>query len=108
MKFIQGLELCESFFREAAQPVLRKEFPDLNYSAGLLGYGSDVLGYDDQVSSDHMWGPPSGADSGRDGIPAYFCLLFSGFCEGISGDRESGACDRVGLAGLFRTPAAGL
>lgn len=57
MKFIQGLELCESFFREAAQPVLRKEFPDLNYSAGLLGYGSDVLGYDDQVSSDHMWGP---------------------------------------------------
>ncbi len=56
-KFIPGRELCERFFHTCAQPILEKEFPSLCYSAGLLGYGSDVLGYDDAVSTDHMWGP---------------------------------------------------
>ncbi len=56
-EFIKGLELCEKFFNECAKPVIDKYFPDLQYSAGLIGYGSDVLGYDDKVSRDHMWGP---------------------------------------------------
>lgn len=56
-EFIKGLELCEGFFQEQARPILDKEFPNLHYAAGLLGYGSDVLGYDDAVSADHMWGP---------------------------------------------------
>ncbi len=55
--FIKGLELCEGFFNECAKPIIDKYFPDLQYSAGLIGYGSDVLGYDDEVSRDHMWGP---------------------------------------------------
>lgn len=57
IKFIKGLELCEGFFNECAKPIIDKYFPDLQYSAGLIGYGSDVLGYDDEVSRDHMWGP---------------------------------------------------
>lgn len=56
-EFIKGLELCERFFKECAKPILDKYFPDLQYSAGLIGYGSDVLGYDDEISRDHMWGP---------------------------------------------------
>ena len=55
--FIPGRELCRGFFAEAAQPILAAQFPGLIYTAGLLGYGSDVLGYDDNVSTDHMWGP---------------------------------------------------
>jgi hypothetical protein len=55
--FIKGLDLCESFFHELALPIIDKYFPRLKISAGLLGYGSDVLGYDDNVSVDHMWGP---------------------------------------------------
>ncbi|MBQ4043484.1 MAG: hypothetical protein IJD06_05750 [Clostridia bacterium] len=56
-EFIPGKELSRGFFAEAAQPLLQRFFPDLLYSAGLLGYGSDVLGYDDAMSADHMWGP---------------------------------------------------
>lgn len=56
-KFVSGHILCEGFFNDAARPVLDKHFPDLKYTAGLLGYGSDVIGYDDCVSTDHMWGP---------------------------------------------------
>lgn len=56
-EFIKGLTLCRNFYNEAAKPILDKYFPDLEYSAALIGYGSDVLGYDDPVSRDHMWGP---------------------------------------------------
>ena len=55
--FIKGKELCRGFFEQVAKPTLDRRFPGLVYSAGLLGYGSDVLGYDDVVSTDHMWGP---------------------------------------------------
>lgn len=57
MGFIKGLALCEGFFFEIAKPVLDEHFTGMKYSAGLVGYGSDVLGYDDEVSTDHMWGP---------------------------------------------------
>ena len=56
-EFIKGLELCERFFGEAVKPLLADQFPSLQYSAGLIGYNSDVLGFDDEVSTAHMWGP---------------------------------------------------
>lgn len=56
-EFIKGLDLCESFFNECALDIIKTNYPDLKFTAGLLGYGSDVLGYDDSVSTDHMWGP---------------------------------------------------
>ena len=54
---VKGLDLSESFFNECALPLLQKHYPDLRYSAGLIGWGSDVLGYDDAISTDHNWGP---------------------------------------------------
>jgi hypothetical protein len=55
--FIKGLELSELFYREAVKPILAKHFPDLTYSAALLGSGSDVLSFDTPQSMDHDWGP---------------------------------------------------
>ena len=56
-EFIQGLELSRRFFCEVVRPILSERYPRLRYSAGLIGSGSEVLGYDDVVSSDHNWGP---------------------------------------------------
>lgn len=56
-KFIPGLKLSHQFYEEAVRPILDRNFPDLKYSAGLLGWGSEVLGYDTPISRDHHWGP---------------------------------------------------
>ena len=55
--FVPGLKLSELFYTEAAKPILETLFPQIPHSAGLLGWGSEVLGYDDIQSSDHHWGP---------------------------------------------------
>ncbi|MDE1868844.1 MAG: DUF4037 domain-containing protein [Candidatus Micrarchaeota archaeon] len=57
VRFVKGLKLNELFYRQAVRPILRSEFPNLKYAAALIGYGSDVLGYDDKLSMTHMWGP---------------------------------------------------
>ncbi|MCL1857802.1 MAG: DUF4037 domain-containing protein [Oscillospiraceae bacterium] len=56
-KFIKNTDLCESFFNECCLPVLRQNYPNLKVSAGMMTAGSQVLGYDDIVSTDHGWGP---------------------------------------------------
>src|SRR6516162_8226265 len=56
-EFIPGLQLSELFYREAVKPILGAEFPQLAYSAALIGSGSEVLGYDTPQSMDHNWVP---------------------------------------------------
>ena len=56
-EFIKGLTLGELFYEEAARPLLETHFPSLPYSAAMLGWSSEVLGYDDEESRDHNWGP---------------------------------------------------
>ena len=55
--FIPGLQLSRLFFDEAVRPIIRRTVPDLKYAAALIGSGSEVLGFDDEMSSDHHWGP---------------------------------------------------
>jgi hypothetical protein len=55
--FIPGLTLNRRFYWEVVRPLLDKHMPGLRHSAGLAGYGSDVLGYDTPMSTDHNWGP---------------------------------------------------
>ncbi len=55
--FIPGLQLAEHFWREVVAPLLAREFPELRYSAALIGPGSEVLGFDTALSTDHDWGP---------------------------------------------------
>ncbi len=55
--FVPGLELAASFFHEAVGPIIDSHYPDLRYSAALIGCGSEVFGYDTEMSTDHHWGP---------------------------------------------------
>ncbi len=55
--FINGLTLNQLFYEEIVVPILRSRFSDLRYSAALIGWGSEVLSYDDIQSTDHNWGP---------------------------------------------------
>jgi hypothetical protein len=57
MSFIPGSTLCGQFYWEIARPILDAHYPGLPHTAALAGSGSDVLGFDDETSSDHDWGP---------------------------------------------------
>ncbi len=56
-EFVPGLELAESLYVEGVRPVLEADFPGVAHEAALIGPGSEVLGFDDQTSTDHHWGP---------------------------------------------------
>lgn len=56
-KFIKGMQLSEMFFNEIVKEIIDTNFSDLKYSAGLIGSGSEVLGFDTERSTDHHWGP---------------------------------------------------
>lgn len=55
--FIPGLELSGRFYVECVAPLLDEHFPGLAHSAALIGPGSEVLGFDTALSTDHHWGP---------------------------------------------------
>ena len=55
--FIAGLELGRRFYAEAVRPLLDIYFAEMPHAAGLIGNGSEVLGFDTAMSTDHDWGP---------------------------------------------------
>ena len=56
---MNGLELSRAFYEQYGAPMLREQFPEAEglIAAGLLGSGSECLGYDDEISQDHDFEP---------------------------------------------------
>lgn len=54
-----GVELSRQFYIDCANPILSKRFDFFSkqHSAALFGHGSESLGFDDQMSQDHDFGP---------------------------------------------------
>ena len=52
-EFRPGIEFNAAFYDEVVGPVLRP----WRHSAALLGWGSEILGFDTARSTDHGWGP---------------------------------------------------
>jgi hypothetical protein len=52
------IDISRAFFEEIVKPILQEHFPKetAQTAFGVFGYGSEVLGLDDEYSSDHHWG----------------------------------------------------
>ena len=62
-QFIKGRTLSRQFYLEIIRPLLT----DIPHDACLVGEGSDVLGYDQPISTDHVI-----RDNIITNLPAYF------------------------------------
>lgn len=51
-RFVPGIELTTRFYHEAVAPLLREHFGELPHSAARIGHGSEVLGFDTELSVD--------------------------------------------------------
>ena len=56
---MKGMELSKAYFEEYGKPLIDTRL--LQYrpyiAAGLVGEGSECLGFDDDISTDHDFGP---------------------------------------------------
>ena len=50
---MSGIEMARHLYQSAVAPRLA----GVPHAAALLGHGSEVLGYDDAISTDHDFGP---------------------------------------------------
>ena len=79
---MNGREIARAYFDQYGLPMLREQFPQLLpfLCAGLLGSGSECLGFDDDVSRDHDFEPG-------------FCLFLPG--EEIVSRRDAFLLERA-------------
>lgn len=56
---MKGLELSRKFFEAYGRPMLTEQFADIlpHIAVGLVGQGSECMGYDDELSQDHDFEP---------------------------------------------------
>lgn len=56
---MKGLELSEQFYKEYGEKMLKEQFPEVlnRIAVGLIGSGSECMGYDDDISKDHDFEP---------------------------------------------------
>ena len=54
-----GMDICREYFKTYGKNMLCEKFPEYidKITVGLVGEGSDCLGFDDAVSRDHDFGP---------------------------------------------------
>lgn len=81
---MKGLELSEKYYRAYGEKMLDGQFSEIadQAAAGLVGYGSECLGFDDEISRDHDYGPS-------------FCIWLPGEAYKQYGRRMQAAYDAL-------------
>lgn len=56
---LKGLDICQKYYETYGQKMIEEKFLEYQkyMAVGLFGFGSDCLGYDDNISQDHDFGP---------------------------------------------------
>jgi hypothetical protein len=83
---MQGIELSRRFYAEIVRPWLATVAPGLPHSAALIGYGSELLGFDDEMSRDHNWGPRVHIFLSRDDFAEHARRLVDEFASATPAD----------------------
>ncbi|MBN1321084.1 MAG: DUF4037 domain-containing protein [Thermoleophilia bacterium] len=98
---MKGLELAEAYYETHGRPMLAECFGahQDRIAAGLVGEGSQCLGFDDELSRDHDWGPG-------------FCLWmtaddYAEFGEGLQARYDELPTDFAGYERSVEGPHAG-
>ena len=103
---MNGLELAEKYYEAYGRPMLETKFSDIMDQAavGLVGQGSECLGFDDAISMDHDYGPSFCIWLPRDIYVQYGAAMqaeydalpqeFMGFSGRVAGEQGQG---RVGV-----------
>ncbi len=83
VKFVPGLDLADGYYRDVVAPLLGEKYPNLPHAAALMGAGSDVLGYDTEMSTDHSWGPRFQLFVSEDAGKTFMAELSTYFAENL-------------------------
>lgn len=79
--FVPGRDVARGFYEEVVAPALG----DRPHAAAFMGWGSDVLGFDTEQSTDHGWGPrlevfvEKGVSEARQAVEAALPEAFRGW-----------------------------
>ena len=88
MPAIQGVELSRRFYAEVVGPWLDRDYPELRHAAALIGSGSEVLGFDDEMSRDHDFGARVQLYLADDDVRAFGDTLMRRFADDDRGELE--------------------
>jgi hypothetical protein len=57
MEFVPSLKLSRMLYKDEIAPLMEGKYPNLRHAVAFYGMCSEILGLDDEVAMDHMWGP---------------------------------------------------
>ena len=107
---MKGLELAEKYYETYGKSMLEEQFPQIRdqAAAGLVGYGSECFGFDDEISRDHDYGPSFCIwlpreiyrEYGAEMQAAYDALPkeFMSFAERMEEEQGKGRVGKIGRA----------